>query len=191
MTALSEMLQSTASSWPDLDAVARRAGVPSRQASMARAGKPINAGAHLALCAATGIDPVDGKSRPTKQLSPTMAWWLLASALYVTRSLKKLDQRAAAKVIGISPATVCRVERGQPVSIGVLIKVCRFVGVHPDGYTEPLVCPPEIVSRETRTETCCSSSDIISDTAALAGRHDIPIKIRSRLSCTRRSAWRR
>jgi DNA-binding XRE family transcriptional regulator len=159
MTALSNLLQTTAASWPELDAVAKRAGVPSKLASMARAGKPINAGAYLALCAAIGIDPVDGKPRPTKRLSPTMAWWLLASALFVTRSLKKLDQRAAAKVIGISPATVCRVERGQPVSIGVLIKICRFVGAHPDDYTAPLVCPQEIVSRETCTETRCDHSE--------------------------------
>jgi transcriptional regulator with XRE-family HTH domain len=166
MSALSAALQSVASSWPDLDAVARRAGVPSRQASMARAAKPINAGAHLALCAATGIDPVDGTSRPIKQISPNIVWWLLSGALCITRSLQKLDQRAAAKVIGVSPATVCRVERGQPVSIGVLIKICAFIGVHPDGYTAPLVCPPEIVSRETRTETSCIRSDIVSSAAA-------------------------
>jgi hypothetical protein len=163
MNALAVMLQSTASSWADLDAVARRAGVESRIASMARAGKPINAGAHLALCAATGIDPIDGRARPTKELSSNVVWWLLSGALYITRSLKKLDQRAAAKLIGVSPATVCRVERGQPVSIGVLLKVCAFIEVHPDGYTAPLVCPPEIVPRETRTETYCFHSDIDSN----------------------------
>jgi transcriptional regulator with XRE-family HTH domain len=167
MATLQEALQSTASSWTDLDAVARRAGVPSKLASMARAGKPINAGAHLALCAATGIDPVDGKSRPAKQLAPNVVWWLLSGALYITRSLKKLDQRAAAKVIEISPATVCRVERGQPVSIGVLLKVCAFIGVHPDGYTAPLVCPPEIVPRETSTETSCIRSEKPSDVVTL------------------------
>jgi transcriptional regulator with XRE-family HTH domain len=163
VSALSEILRSTASSWTDLDAVARRAGVQSKLASMARAGKPINAGAHLALCAATGIDPVDGRPRPVKDLSPNVVWWLLSGALHITRSLQKLDQRDAAKVIGISPATVCRVEHGQPVSIGVLIKVCTFIGVHPDGYTAPLVCPPEIVSRETRTETSWIRSEKSSD----------------------------
>jgi len=168
MNALSNELQLFASSWAALDSVAQRAGVQSRLASMARAGKPVNAGAHLALCAATGINPVDGTSRPIKQLSPNVVWWLLAGALYITRSLRKLDQRAAGKVIGVSPATVCRVERGQPVSIGVLIKICAFIGVHPDGYTAPLVCPSEIVSRGTSTESHCSRSDIDSGTALAA-----------------------
>jgi len=163
MSGLSEVLQSIAASWPDLDAIGRRASVASRQVSMARAGKPVNAGAYLALCAATGIDPVDGTPRPLKELSPNVVWWLLSGALYITRHLKKLDQRAAAEAIGISAASVCRVERGQPVSIGVMLKVCGFIGVHPDGYTAPLVCPPEIVSRGTSTETYCSRSRKPSD----------------------------
>jgi DNA-binding XRE family transcriptional regulator len=166
MTPLSEALQAVASSWSDLDAVARLAGVPSKLASMARAGKPINAGAHLALCAAAGIDPVGGRPRPVKQLSPHVVWWLLSGALYITRSLKKLDQRAAAREIGVSSATVCRIECGQPVSIGVLIKICNFVGQHPDGYAAPLVCSPETVSRATTSVTPCSHSDDVSDVAA-------------------------
>jgi DNA-binding Xre family transcriptional regulator len=168
MSALSDVLQSSASSWPELDAVARQAGVTPRQASLARAGKPVNAGAYLALCAATGIDPVNGGARPPKLISPNVVWWLLSGALYITRHLKKLDQRAAAEALGISAASVCRVEQGQPVSIGVLLKVCAFIGVHPFGYTAPLVCPPGVVSRGTATETCCSRSDIDSDTALAA-----------------------
>jgi DNA-binding XRE family transcriptional regulator len=166
MNALSNVLQSSASSWTALDAIAHQAGVCPRQASLARAGKPVNAGAYLALCAVTGIDPVDGTSRPVRELSPNVAWWLLSGALYITRHLKKLDQRAAAKAIGISAASVCRVERGQPVSIGVMLKVCAFIGVHPFGYTALSFCPPGIVSRGTCTETYCSRSDIISDAAA-------------------------
>jgi transcriptional regulator with XRE-family HTH domain len=166
MNTLSDVLQSSAPSWTTLDEVARQAGVTSRQASLARAGKPVNAGAYLALCAITGIDPVDGKSRPAKVLSPNVVWWLLSGALYITRHLKKLDQRGAAEAIGISAASVCRVELGHPVSIGVLLKVCAFIGVHPFGYTAPLVCPPEIVSRVTSTETYCSNSDINSDTVS-------------------------
>jgi hypothetical protein len=166
MSPLSPALQSIALSWPRLDAIARQAGVSPKLVSLARAGKPINAGAYLALCAAIGIDPLNGEMRPVKELSPNVVWWLLSGALYITRRLKNLDQRAAAEAIGISAATVCRIECGQPVSIGVMLKVCAFIGVHPFGYTAPLVCPSEIVSRGTPTETCCSSSDIKSDSAA-------------------------
>ena len=168
MNALPNALQSSASSWAALDEMGRRAGVTSRQVSLARAGKPVNAGAYLALCAATGIDPVDGKARPARVISPNVVWWLLSGALYISRHLRRFDQRAAAEAIGISAASVCRVECGHPASTGVMLKVCAFIGVHPDGYTAPLNGPSEIVSRGTCTETYCSRSDIGDDAALSA-----------------------
>lgn len=157
MSALANVLRLSTSTPDMLVAVAKRAGVTPRLASLARAGKSINAGAYLALCGATGINPLDGAPRPVKRVSPNVMWWLLSAALHITRGLRRLDQRSAAKVIGVSPSTVCRVEAGNPVSAANMIKVCAFVGVHPDGYTAPLHCPCSIVSRETSTETRCSN----------------------------------
>jgi hypothetical protein len=137
--------------------IADHAGVDRRQASLARAGKPITAGAYLALCGRVGIDPMDGAARVPKIVSPHVEWWLLAAGLYITRGLRQLDQRRAAKAIGMSPATVCRLEASRAISIGNLVKVCRFIGVHPDGYTAShAAC--DAVSRETTTETRCSSA---------------------------------
>ncbi|MGO9399737.1 MAG: helix-turn-helix domain-containing protein [Xanthobacteraceae bacterium] len=155
MSALANALQVIASSPAARVKLATQAHILPRQVALARAGKPINAGAYLALCGAAGIDPVDGASRPIKTVSANVVWWLLSAALYITRGLRRLDQRAAAKAIGVSPSTVCRVECGKPVSIGNLVKVCAFIGVHPDGYTVPVGWPPDCVSRETPTETRC------------------------------------
>jgi DNA-binding Xre family transcriptional regulator len=149
--------------------LADSAGVDRRQASLARAGKPIAAGAHLALCGRVGIDPMDGAARVPKMVSPHVEWWLLAAGLYITRGLRRLDQRRAAKAIGISPATVCRIEACRPISIGNLIKVCRFIGVHVDGYTAPLAGHSGHVSHETTTETCCSVGGNRHGTIASAG----------------------
>jgi hypothetical protein len=166
MNALSTALQSLISSRTALDSLARQAGIMPRQVSLARSGKAINAGAHLALCAAAGVDPVDGAAQPVKVVSADVVWWLLSGALYITRNLRKLDQRGAATAIGVSPSTVCRVECGKPVSAENMIKVCAFIGVHPYGYSAPLGRPGVAVSRGTSTETCCSNSDIKSDAAA-------------------------
>jgi transcriptional regulator with XRE-family HTH domain len=157
MTDLANALRSSAR---PLASLAAEANVTPRQVSLARSGKPINAGAYLALCGAAGIDPVDGSARPVKSVAANVEWWVLAMALFVTRGLRKLDQRSAAKAIGVSASTVCRVETGNPVSIANMIKVCTFLGVHPDGYTAPLDCPCGVVSRETGTETRCSDLDI-------------------------------
>ena len=111
MTPLADALRLSASSPEALSATAIRAGV-ARQAALARAGKPIAAGAYLALCAAAGIDPVDGKCRPVKCVSSNvMLWWLLSAALYITRGLQQVDQRSAAKAIGVSPSTICRASK--------------------------------------------------------------------------------
>ncbi len=161
MSFLAGQLRICASTPAALKAIAIEAGVAPRQVAMARAGKPVCAGAYLALCGAAGIDPVDGGPRPIKRVSANVVWWLLSSALYITRGLRHLDQRAAARVIGVSPATVCRVEAGNAVSAINMIKVCTFIGVHPDGYTTP--SNSKCVSRETPTETCCSDLDISSE----------------------------
>lgn len=153
MSALAIALRSRVSSLTALAALAAEARVTPRQTSLARADKPINAGAYLALCGTLGVDPVNGCTRPVKDVSPTIEWGLLGTALRIVRELRRLNQRSAAKAIGVSPSTVCRVETGRPVSVANVVKVCAFVGVHPDGYTAP-------VSRETPTETRCSSLDI-------------------------------
>ncbi len=157
MNALANTLRGTSPSVPPL---AAQADVTPRQVALARAGRPINAGAYLALCGAAGVDPVSGSPRPVKSISPNVAWWLLATALHVTRGSRGLNQRKAAKAIGVSPSTVCRVERCKPVSVPNMVKVCGFVGVHPDGYTAPSGCPEHGVTRETPIETRCSNMDI-------------------------------
>lgn len=69
MSALANALRAAASSPGALAPIAQRACVTPRQASMARAGKPINAGAYLALCGAVGVDPTDGSPRQIKAVS--------------------------------------------------------------------------------------------------------------------------
>lgn len=110
MSVLANALQIAAPSSAALKELATRAGVMPRQVALARAGKPINAGAYLALCGAVGFDPVDGSPRPIKSVSPNVEWWLLGTALCVTRRLRHLNQRNAAAVIGVSSSTVlpCR-----------------------------------------------------------------------------------
>ena len=157
MNPLANALQALAPSSAGLAATADQAGVSRRQASLARAGKPISAGSYLALCGSVGLDPMDGLPRPVKSVAPIIEWWLLSAALYITRGLQELDQRRAANLIGTSAATVCRIEAGHSMSIGNMVKVCRFIGVHPDGYTAPhAAC--DVVSRETTTETHCSNA---------------------------------
>jgi hypothetical protein len=100
----------------------------------ARAGKPINAGAFLALCGAIGIDPVDCSPRAPMRVSARIEWRMVGAGLRIVRLVLRQDQRSAAKAIGISAATLCRVEAGDAVSVETLLAVCAFMGVHPEHY---------------------------------------------------------
>jgi DNA-binding XRE family transcriptional regulator len=116
--------------------IAARAGNHMRGPMLrARAGKSINAGAYLALCGVLGLDPVDGSPRPVKRVASRVVWPMVGAGLRIVRRLRDQDQRSAAKAIGISAATLCRVEAGDAVSIETLLSVCRFIGVHPDHYS--------------------------------------------------------
>jgi hypothetical protein len=121
-TMLADALREVAASPAAAIAVADRAGAGMRgSVHRARAGKPINAGAYLALCGALGLDPVDGSPRPPKSVSGHVAWPMVGAGLRIARRLRHQDQRSAAKAIGISAATLCRVEAGDAVSVKTLI----------------------------------------------------------------------
>jgi hypothetical protein len=115
--------------------IADRAGADMRRhVFRARAGKPINAGAFLALCGAIGVDPVDCSPRAPRRVSARIEWRLVGAGLRIVRLVLRQDQRSAAKAIGISAATLCRVEAGDAVSVQTLLAVCAFIGVHPEHY---------------------------------------------------------
>jgi hypothetical protein len=147
-TMLAAALGKVASSTGAAVEIADRAGSGMRgPVFRARAGKPINAGAFLAICAAIGIDPTDGSSRAPRAIPARIAWPMVGAGLRIARRLRRDDMRSAAKVIGISASTLCRIEAGDAVSVESLLASCRYVGVHPEHY---LV---KEVSRETGTET--------------------------------------
>jgi DNA-binding Xre family transcriptional regulator len=132
---LAATLRALASSPAAAVEIAERAGPDMRgHVFRARSGKPINAGAFVALCGAVGIDPVDGSARPPRQVPSRIAWPMVGAGLRIMRRLRHQDQRAAAKAIGISAATLCRVEAGDSVSVETLLAVCAFIGVHPEHY---------------------------------------------------------
>lgn len=56
----------------------------------------------------------------------------LAQNLSTVRHLKGISLRAHAKQLGMSPATLSRVERGWPCDLRVLAKICQGTGLPVD-----------------------------------------------------------
>jgi hypothetical protein len=133
--ALRSQLWEHLSPLPRLEALAigKAAGVPGRAVGAAIARRPINAECHLRLCAALGVDPAPDLKAPRAEPGP-FDHLQMAMGFKMRRMMNGHSVRAAGKVVGISGFTVSRLENGHLVSIGVVVRACRYIGVHPFGY---------------------------------------------------------
>jgi len=52
----------------------------------------------------------------------------LAQNVYAVRHMKGMSLRQHAKALGISPATLSRIERGWPCDLRILAKICEGTG---------------------------------------------------------------
>lgn len=139
-----------------LGTLARQADLSARQMGNAVLGRPLATSGFLRLCAALKIDPL-----------PDLPWWpwvappngdfdfvLLAMGLRITRGLHKHTERQAGEAMGASGATVNRLEQGDRLSIGSVLRACRYIGQHPFGYMKsPKIAPKADVSRENSMQS--------------------------------------
>lgn len=145
--------------------VARGSRVTPRAVRHAMRSRQVGAGNFLKLCAFLGVDPVTGERRPPREIGELL-WWFLAAGVFCTRGLRRLSLRDAAPHVGVSYSTLSRLECRMPVSVDAFLAACRFVGVHPYGFTGVahaaranaangycLPCFMPAVSRETSTAT--------------------------------------
>ena len=113
--------------------LANRASVPLRIAANAMSARPVAAVSYLKICRAINFDPTPTLKAETP-LGLEFDFQYLGIALRVRRGVNNHSDREAAKVMGIGASTVCRVERGEPVQIGSVFRICNYLGVHPFGY---------------------------------------------------------
>lgn len=127
------------------------AGCPARAVRRARSGIPINADAHLKLCAALGSDPVTGAKIEPHRIGD-LHWQSLATALRIGLLQRHVfGLRPAGKVVRVSYSAIGRVKRGEPVAIENVLKVCKYLKRHPFDFVSPV--KQADVPRETVTET--------------------------------------
>lgn len=117
-------------------ALANACRVPRAAVSRAAAGWRITAPDFLTLCDGVGIDPVNGARRPTRRRARMFSWPSVAIALNYKRQVEGLSIRVASEAVGISIATISRLENLKPLSIESLLAVCAFLKVHPSSFAQ-------------------------------------------------------
>jgi DNA-binding XRE family transcriptional regulator len=113
--------------------ITRQANVSLRIAANAICGRPVATISYLRICRAINFDP-EPMLKTESARGPDFDFAFFAMGLYVRRRLNNHTERQAAKAIGVSPSTVCRAERREPMQIKVVLEICRYIGVHPFGY---------------------------------------------------------
>jgi hypothetical protein len=106
------------------------AGVEGRLGMRARQGRVVDSTSYLRLCSAIGVDAATGLPAPaTHRRAFEIEWWMFGAAFLFGRRRARLGLRAAAKVVGVSAATLSRAEGGQAVSVESYLLIIRFLGV--------------------------------------------------------------
>lgn len=110
--------------------VAEKSGVEIKTARRAAAGEPIKASDALRLYAARGYDPIGFEQIERKTIGPFNHQTL---ALFLNGHMRvaRLRVRSVAAAAKLSPTAVQHILDAKPVSIGSIVKACRYLGINP------------------------------------------------------------
>ena len=135
-----EALAQALDPYGDIWRIAVKAGVTDRQMMNAQSGRPVATIAYLRICAAIGYNPLPSIPYDTPQPSD-FDFAFFSMAFRMKRALSGHSDRNAAEVVNISPSTICRIERADAMFIGVVLRACEYIGIHPWGYCA-VINPP-------------------------------------------------
>lgn len=117
-----------------IPAVASAAGVSPRQVSNLIVGRPVKANAFLRLAVALGHDPLPELPHSSLIYPADFDHAMMAMGCRIKRGLNRHSVRQAGEAMGVSGFTVSRLENAHVTSIGVVLKACLYIGVHPFNY---------------------------------------------------------
>ena len=120
----------------DIAGIAVKAGVTARQMMNAQSARPVTTVAYLRICAAIRFDPAPDipKYAAFPDTPSDFDFAFFSMAFWMKRGMNLHTDRQAAKLVGVSPSTICRIERGDAMFIGVVIRACKYIEIHPFGY---------------------------------------------------------
>ena len=140
----------------DVATIAIRAGVSPRQMMNAQSARPVATVAYLRICAVIQFDPAADLhgDEPWHWPEPqSFDFEHLAIGFLIRRNLNGQTAAEAGKIMGLSAPTVSRIENAHAMQIGVVLKACRYLGMHPFRLFPKDCCGPlpqkSHVSRET------------------------------------------
>lgn len=137
----------------DIARCAHRAGVTPIEFANAQVARPVSTIPFLRICVAIQHDPLPSIPHAIPEKPSDFDFGFFAMGFRMKRAMKGLTEIGAAHALGVMPATIHRLERGDRLQISVVLRACTMIGVHPFGYLGMMNAPALSlrvnVSRET------------------------------------------
>jgi hypothetical protein len=138
----------------DIARCAHKAGVTPREFSNAQVARPCPTVPFLRICVAIQHDPMPSLPHSMPEKPSDFDFGFFSMAFRMKRGLNGDSEAAAALQLDFMPVTIGRIERGDALLIGVVLKVCKYLQIHPFGYLAVTNTPVSFfknshVSRET------------------------------------------
>lgn len=158
-----ELLAQALDAYGDIALHAHKAGVSPKDFLNAQTGRPCPTIPFLRICVAIQHDPLPSIPHKMPEKPSNFDFGFFSMAFRMKRAMNGHNEVQAAAALGYTPATITRIERGDALLIGVVLKVCNYLQVSPFGYLSvsdtpafskkieaaPILRKPRDVSRET------------------------------------------
>jgi hypothetical protein len=129
----------------DYAQLAHKAGVTPRDFLNAQTGRPCPTVPFLRICVAIRHDPMPELPHIMPEKPSDFDFGFFSMAFRMKRFMRQHSEAAAAVEMGFQAATICRIERGDALLIGVILKVCKYIEMHPFGYLS--VCDTPAIAK--------------------------------------------
>jgi hypothetical protein len=118
----------------DYARLAHKAGVTPREFLNAQAGRPCPTIPFLRICVAIQHDPMPSLPHLMPEKPSDFDFGFFSMAFRMKRAMNGHNEAQAAAAMGFKAATIRRIEQGDALLVGVVLKVCSYLQIHPFGY---------------------------------------------------------
>ena len=168
----------------DYAQLAHKAGVTPRDFLNAQSGRPCATVPFLRICVTIGLDPMPEILHVMPAKPSDFDFGFFSMALRLKRGLNGHSEAQAGAAAGLSHVTISRIERGDALAIGIVVRACKYMNIHVFSYLAvtdtpsiskkiakpPVFSEPLHVSRETLAPIEASPLAILLKTRAKTQR---------------------
>jgi transcriptional regulator with XRE-family HTH domain len=169
----------------DYAQLAHKAGVTPRDFLNAQSGRICPTVPFLRICVAVQHDPMPELPYVMPEKPSDFDFGFLSMALRLKRGLNGHDETQAGAAAGLSPVTISRIERGDSLAIGIIVRACKYMNIHCFSYLN-VTDTPSISKKINEAEAPSLRPSVSRETSAPIEPSPLDILLKRRAYTLRR-----